>query len=187
MKVLIIGAGGTIGKMITPVIKEKHEVITGGRNSGDITVDISSPTSIENLFKQTGHADAVVCVAGDSGTSDLLSMTEENYGVGIQQKLLAQINLVLIGLKYLNDNGSFTLISGKMGERPAKGSSGKAIINSAVNSFVLAVALEMPRGIRINAVSPSRIADISAGDLINGYLKSIETSANGEIIRIGYH
>jgi NAD(P)-dependent dehydrogenase (short-subunit alcohol dehydrogenase family) len=187
MKILMIGANGNIGKIITPALQERHEVITAGRNSGDVSVDISSIASLENLFAQIGTVDAAICAAGDSVTSDLLSMTDEKYFTGLQQKLLAQINLVINGLKYINDNGSFTLISGKMGENPAKGSLGKAVANGAVNSFVLAAALEIPRGIRINVISPSKIIDIAAEDLINGYLKSIATSANGEIIRIGYN
>lgn len=187
MRILIIGASGAIGKIIAPAIREKHEVITAGRNSGDVITDISSVSSIENLFNQVANIGAVICVAGDSVSGDLLSMDQEKYTIGIRQKLVAQVNLVLIGLKYINDNGSFTLISGKMGEKPAKGSSGKSVINGAVNSFVLAAALEMPRGIRINTISPSKLSDISARDLINAYLKSIETSTHGEIIRIGYH
>lgn len=187
MKILIIGAHGNIGKIVTPALQQNHEVITAGRNSGDVSVDISSIVSLENLFTQTGTVDAVVCTAGDSITSDLLSMTDEKYRTGVQQKLLAQINLVITGLRYINDNGSFTLISGKMGENPAKGSSGKAVTNGAVNSFVLAAALEMPRGIRINVISPSKITDIATQDLINGYFKSIATSTNGEIIRVGYN
>jgi NAD(P)-dependent dehydrogenase (short-subunit alcohol dehydrogenase family) len=78
------------------------------------------------------------------------------------------------------------LISGKTGEKPAKGSTGKAVANGAVNSFVLSAALEMENGIRLNAVSPSRLSDISAADLIIAYLKCIDTSTNGEIIRVGY-
>jgi NAD(P)-dependent dehydrogenase (short-subunit alcohol dehydrogenase family) len=105
---------------------------------------------------------------------------------GIQHKLLSQINLVLVGMKFLNDNGSFTLISGKMGEKPVKAASGKAVANGAINSFVLGAALEMPRGIRLNVVSPSKITDVPATVLVAGYLKSIDTLCNGEIIRIGY-
>lgn len=187
MRVLIIGAEGAIGKVITPAIQADHDLITVGRNKGDILADISSVADIAHLFEQTGKVDAVVCVAGDSVTAELQAMDKEKFEVGIQQKVLSQINLVLIGLHYLHDNGSFTLISGKMGERPAKGSSGKAIANGAVNSFVLAAALDMPRGIRINAVSPARVSDIPADDLIDAYLKSLETTANGEIIRIGYN
>jgi NAD(P)-dependent dehydrogenase (short-subunit alcohol dehydrogenase family) len=113
-------------------------------------------------------------------------MNEEKYKAGIQQKLLAQINLVLTGINYLNKNGSFTLISGKMGERPAPGSSGKAIMNAAVNSFVLSASLEMPKGMRLNVVSPSKISDIPDKDIVAAYLTCIETNVNGEIIRIGY-
>ncbi|MBL7723873.1 MAG: short chain dehydrogenase [Chitinophagaceae bacterium] len=187
MKILIIGAGGAIGKIITPALQVSHEVITAGRNNGDIIADISSTDSIENLFTKVSNIDAVICAAGDSISDNLSAMEESKYSLGLNQKLLAQINLVLIGLKFLNKNGSFTLISGKMGERPAKGSSGKAVANGAVNSFVLSAALEMPKGIRINAVSPSKISDISSTDLINAYLKSIGTATNGEIIRIGYN
>jgi NAD(P)-dependent dehydrogenase (short-subunit alcohol dehydrogenase family) len=187
MKILLIGASGTIGKRITPVFAQKYEVITAGRSSGNIIVDISSITSIENLFKQANNIDAVVCVAGDSVTSDLSLLTADQLYVGIQQKLLAQINLVLIGQHYLNTNGSFTLVSGKMGDRPGKGSAGKSVVNGGINSFVLAAALEMPRGIRINVASPAKVADIPNDDLIAGYLKAIETSSNGEIIRIGYN
>ena len=120
MKVVLIGAGGAIGKIITPAIKQKHEIITAGRSGGDVTVDISSATSIENLFKQVNNIDAVVCATGDSITCHLSVLTEENVYVGIKQKLLAQINLVLIGQNYLNNNGSFTLVSGKMGDKPGK-------------------------------------------------------------------
>jgi NAD(P)-dependent dehydrogenase (short-subunit alcohol dehydrogenase family) len=186
MKVLIIGASGAIGKVITPAIQRNHEVVTAGRNSGDIAVDISSAVSIEGLFQKVANLDAVICVAGDSVTTGLHSMNEEKYKAGIQQKLLAQINLVLTGINYLNKNGSFTLISGKMGERPAPGSSGKAIMNAAVNSFVLSASLEMPKGMRLNVVSPSKISDIPDKDIVAAYLTCIETNVNGEIIRIGY-
>jgi NAD(P)-dependent dehydrogenase (short-subunit alcohol dehydrogenase family) len=86
----------------------------------------------------------------------------------------------------LNDNGSFTLISGKMGEVPTKGSSGKALINGALHSFVTAAAQELPRGIRLNIVSPSKVSDITDEDLEKAYRKCIETSINGEIVRVGY-
>lgn len=187
MRVLVIGAGGTIGKIITPALQQQYEVITAGRTSGDFIADISSADAIENLFKQVSNIDAVVCVAGDSISDSLSAMEESKYRVGLSQKFLAQVNLVLIGSEFLNERGSFTLISGKMGEVPARGSTGKAVANGAVNSFVLAAAMEMPKGIRINAVSPSRVADISSADLINAYLRSIGTAVNGEIIRIGYH
>jgi NADP-dependent 3-hydroxy acid dehydrogenase YdfG len=186
MKILLIGASGRIGKILAPTLATKHEVITAGRNSGDITVDISSAESIKQLFMQVPNIDACVCVAGDSYTGDLQTLTEEKINIGIQQKLLGQANLVMIGQHYLNANGSFTLTSGKMGDKPAKNAVGKAIANAGINGFVLAAALEMQNGIRINVVSPSKVADIAEADLVNAYLKSIAGEKSGEIIRVNY-
>ncbi|MFT4155593.1 short chain dehydrogenase [Parafilimonas sp.] len=186
MKILAIGASGEVGSIITPALKEKYEVITAGRNSGDLRADISFASSIENLYKQTGKLDAVVNFAGNSITFPLNEMTEERYNISVVQKLLSQINLVLIGLNYINNNGSFTLISGIMGEKPKAGTSGKSIANGGINSFVLSASLEMSRNIRLNVVSPGWVKNIPAEDMIAGYLKSVETQVNGEIIRIGY-
>ncbi|WP_212004725.1 short chain dehydrogenase [Chitinophaga sp. HK235] len=186
MKILMIGAGGTIGKIVTAALKE-HEVITVGRNTGTIMADISLETAVESLFKQVSNIDAVICTAGDSVTDNLSEMNKEQFMVGIQQKLWLQINLVLSGMKYLKDNGSFTLISGKMGEFPVKGSSGKAFVNGAINSFVMAAAQEMPRGIRLNVISPSKVSDIGGDELIEAYVRCLETEMNGEIIRVGYN
>ncbi|UAY54429.1 short chain dehydrogenase [Arachidicoccus terrestris] len=186
MKILLIGATGAIGRLIQPALQIDHDVISVGRSNGDILADISAITDIRHLFKRSGKVDAIICVAGSSVTGELDAMDITGYEAGIQQKLLSQINLVLIGLNYVNDNGSITLISGKIGESPVKGSSGKAVPNGAVNSFVKAAALEMPRGIRLNAISPAKISDIPANDLVLAYIKSIESKLNGAIIRIGY-
>ncbi|NML40389.1 short chain dehydrogenase [Chitinophaga sp. G-6-1-13] len=186
MKILMIGASGTIGKMVTAALKE-HEIVAVGRKTGAVMADISLETAVENLFKQVSDIDAVICTAGDSVTANLPEMNKEQFMVGIQQKLWPQINLVLCGMKYLKDNGSFTLISGKMGEFPVKGSSGKAIVNGAINSFVIAAAQEMPRGIRLNVISPAKVSDINGDELIAAYVRCLETAINGEIIRVGYH
>ena len=186
MKILIIGANGEIGKRLVLDLKDKHEIITAGRSEGDEKVDISSIESIKNMFNQVKNLDACVCVAGDSYTGSLESLDEEKLNIGITNKLIAQANLVLIGKDYINDKGSFTLTSGKMGDKPGLNAVGKAIANGGVNSFALAASLEMPREITINAVSPSKVSSISDEDLINGYLKSIEGNANGEIIKINY-
>jgi NAD(P)-dependent dehydrogenase (short-subunit alcohol dehydrogenase family) len=186
MKILLIGANGTIGKMLKPAFTKKHEVITAGRTSGNIQVDISSVSSIKQMFEQVKGIDACVCVAGDSYTGNLLTLTENELNVGIRNKLLGQANLVLIGQNYLSDNGSFTLTSGKTGDKPAKNTAGKAMANGGINSFALAASLELQRGIRINVVSPSKVSDIAETDLFNAYLKCIDSNINGEIIRINY-
>jgi NAD(P)-dependent dehydrogenase (short-subunit alcohol dehydrogenase family) len=184
MRILIIGANGAIGKIITAELSKKHEIITAGRNSGDIRVDISSADSIKNMFQQVKQLDACICVAGDSETCDLLILKEDHLKIGIKSKLLGQTNLVLIGQNYLNDNGSFTLTSGKMGDKPIKGATGKAFVNGAVNSFVLAASLDLQRGLRLNAVSPAKIGSVSNEEISDAYRKCVENDVNGEVFRI---
>lgn len=186
MKILLIGATGEIGKILKPELSKNHEIISAGRNSGDFRIDLSDINSIEKLFKEVKNIDACICVAGDCYTGDLLSLDEEKLNIGIKNKLIGQINLVLVGQHYLNDNGSFTLTSGKMGDKPVKNNISKAIVNGGINSFVLSASLELERGIRINAISPAKVSDIPVHDLIHAYLKSIETAANGEIIKVNY-
>jgi NAD(P)-dependent dehydrogenase (short-subunit alcohol dehydrogenase family) len=184
MRILIIGANGAIGKIITAEFARKYEVITAGRNSGDVRLDIASAESIENLFQQVKQLDACICVAGDSQTATLPDLSEEHINAGIKSKLLGQINLVLIGQKYLNDNGSFTLTSGKMGDKPVKGATGKAFVNGAINSFVLAASLDLQRGLRLNVVSPAKIGSVSNQEIINAYHQSVKGNFNGEVFRI---
>jgi NAD(P)-dependent dehydrogenase (short-subunit alcohol dehydrogenase family) len=184
MKILIIGANGTIGKLVTPELAQNNEVITAGRKSGDILADISSRESITKMFEQIKDLDACVCLAGDSATCGLAEMTEEHLKIGINQKFLGQANLVLIGQKYLNDGGSFTLTSGKMGDKPSKGATGKSFVNGAINSFVLAASLDLERGLRLNAVSPAKLGTVPNEAVIEAYRNAVEGKANGEIIRV---
>lgn len=186
MKILLIGASGTIGKILEPALEKNHKIISAGRNSGDFRIDISDSNSIEKLFSEVKNIDTCICVAGDCYTGDFLSLDEKKINIGIKNKLLGQINLVLIGQKYLNKNGSFILTSGKMGDKPVKNNTGKAIVNGGINSFVLSASLELERGIRINVVSPAKVSDIPIKDLINAYSKSIDEAINGEIIKVNY-
>ena len=64
MRIILIGASGTIGKAIKTELGERHEVISVGRSSGDLRVDIGDSKSIEQLFQCTGEFDALVCAAG---------------------------------------------------------------------------------------------------------------------------
>lgn len=184
MRILIIGANGVIGKLITPEFSEKHEVITAGRNSGDLRLDIASIASLETMFQQVKALDACICVAGDSQTYEFSQLTDAHLQTGINSKLLGQISVVRIGQKYVNDNASFTLTSGKMGDNPVKGATGKAFVNGAINSFVLAASLDLPRGLLLNAVSPAKIGSVADEEIIMAYRQAVESRATGEIFRI---
>lgn len=198
MKILLIGASGTIGKRIYNTLSKKHEIVSGSRSGADVEVDITSALSIEDMFHAVTDVDAVICAAGPAKFAPLAEMTEEDVYVGIHGKMMGQVNLVRIGQKYLNDGGSFTLTTGILGEDPIVGSAAVSLVNGAVNSFALAAAQELPRGQRINVVCPTVVEDSAEmyGDffagydpapmerVVNGYVRSVMGKITGRVIRI---
>jgi NAD(P)-dependent dehydrogenase (short-subunit alcohol dehydrogenase family) len=198
MKILIIGGKGTIGKKVSDHFSKKHEIIIGGRNSGDIIVDINNGKSIDAMFESVGNVDAVICIAGEAKWAAFDSMTEEDFHIGLNSKLMGQVNLVRIGQNYLNAEGSFTLTTGILADHPVILTTSAAMVNGGIHSFVKAVSLELKNGLRINAVSSGLVEDavdkyeayfpghnpIPMRKVINGYVRSVEGKGTGEIIRM---
>ncbi|UIR57884.1 short chain dehydrogenase [Sphingobacterium sp. SRCM116780] len=198
MKILIVGGNGTIGKKVAEGLSQKHDLIIGGRNTGDVHVDISSSTSISEMFKKIGKLDSIVCIAGTGYYGSFEEMTQEHIMPGIYGKLLGQMNLVLIGKDFLNPEGSITLTTGIAASHPARNGSCVAMINGAINSFVLAASQELKEDKRINAVSPGLVEDskerygeffpgynlVPMGKLVNAYILSIEGAVNGKILKV---
>jgi NAD(P)-dependent dehydrogenase (short-subunit alcohol dehydrogenase family) len=198
MRVIVIGGTGTIGKEVVAKLAERHDVLTGGRSTGDFVVDIMSPDAIRRLFEATGQIDAVVCAAGEAVFKPLDEMTDEDFAFGFSYKLMGQTNLVRIGQKYLRDRGSFTLTSGATSRRPMAGSTGYSMVNAGVEGFARAAALDLPRGIRINAVSPEWTTTtlqlygmdpgrgVPAEQVALGYVESVEGTRTGTVIDAGW-
>jgi len=198
MKILIIGGKGTIGVRVSEYLSKKHEVVIGGRNSGDVTVDIANSNLIKDMFDELGNLDAVVCIAGEAKWAAFETMSEEDYYIGLRSKLMGQVNLVRIGRDYLNSGGSFTLTTGILADHPVELTTSAAMVNGAIHSFVKAVALELKNGIRINVVSSGLVEDsvtkyetyfpghnpIPMHKVVNGYVKSVLGKGTGEIIRM---
>jgi NAD(P)-dependent dehydrogenase (short-subunit alcohol dehydrogenase family) len=198
MRILIIGASGTIGKRLTPYLSSKHEVLTAGRNSGAFSVDITSEDSIKKLFEQVQNIDACICIAASGPLDNFASLTEEQLQKDLKGKLFGQMNLVLIGQHHLNDNGSFTLTTGIFADEPYKGVTGGAIVSGALHSFVLSASIELPRNIRINAVSPGMVEDsvkdfghlfpglqpVSMERVVKAFAGSVENNITGQILRV---
>lgn len=155
LRILVIGASGTIGKAVTKELEKNHELIRAGRNGIDVTVDITSVESIKNMYEQIGNVDAVISATGGAHFGPISELTPELNEIGIESKLKGQINLVLLGMDYVNDGGSFTLTTGIMMDDPIPQGVSAAMANGGVSAFVRSAAIEMPRGIRINSVSPN--------------------------------
>jgi NAD(P)-dependent dehydrogenase (short-subunit alcohol dehydrogenase family) len=194
MKVVVIGATGTIGRAVVQAIRNRHEVIPVSFSKSAITVNIEDKTSVARMFGAIGSVDAVISAAGLAKFGPISSLTDADFALGLNSKLMGQVNLVRMGMDHVNDNGSFTLTSGILSRRPMEGSSAISMVNSALEGFGRAAALEMPRGIRINIVSPNWVVDTlkalkmdpSIGTPVEvvarTYVKALEGSMSGEVL-----
>jgi NAD(P)-dependent dehydrogenase (short-subunit alcohol dehydrogenase family) len=154
MKIIIVGAAGAVGKTAVEALSGRHEIVGVGKNSGDVQMDIENIDSIRAMYEQVGRVDAVVSAVGHVFFGSVHEMSSDQFMEGILGKVLPQVNLVLEGFDYVNDGGSFTLTSGVTNRDPIRGGSCAAAANGALDGFVRGAAVDMPRGIRINAVSP---------------------------------
>ena len=162
MKILIVGASGTLGTAVAAELGQRHEIIRAGRRSGDVTVDLRDTASVEAMYEAVGELDAVVCAAGKVPFAPLGDLTEAKYLEGLNDKLLGQVRLVQAGTGRLRDGGSFTLITGILSEQPILAGACASMVNGAVEAYVRAAAIELPRGLRINVVSPNVLTEAMA-------------------------
>lgn len=157
MRILVIGAGGQVGRTAVEAL-DGHEVVSASRRS-EPSVDITDPTSIERLFASTGQVDAVIVAVGEVPFRPLADLSHVDYEAAFRGKVLSQLDVVRIGTPYVRDGGSITLTSGILSREPIATGAAASLANGAVESYVRAAATELPRGIRINAVSPSVLED----------------------------
>lgn len=196
MKIVIVGASGTMGSFLSNEFEKEHEVIRADRKSTDVQVDITSPAAIEKMYKKIGAFDALICTAGPTYVGPWKNLNEETFRIGAEGKMMGQINLVLIGQHYINPKGSFTLITGALTHEPQKNFANASAANAAVEGFVRAAAIELEKGIRINAVSPTVIENspqyfpffpgempVTMKQLEYGFRKSVFGANTGQIIK----
>jgi len=198
MRILLVGAAGAIGSAVEAALGQKHEIIRAGRSSGDVRIDIADEASISRVFKETLRLDAVVATAGELHFGPLMDMTSAQLAFSINSKLLGQVNLARFATKYLADGGSVTLVSGIIGEQPVVGGATAALVNAAIEGFVLGASVNMPRGIRINAVSPGIVTEtkdkyaplfdgfepVPARRVAVAYARSVEGAQTGQVYRV---
>ena len=198
MRILIVGASGTIGRAVVAELGTRHEIISAGRSTGDVQMDITDSRSIHAVFEKVGPIDALVSTTGKVKFAPFETMEAADYEIGLKDKLLGQVNLVLIGRHYLSDGGSFTLTTGVLDSDPIREGTSASMVNGAINAFVMAAAIEMPRCMRINAVSPGVITEamkdyapffrgfesVPAARAALAYAKSVEGAQTGRVYRV---
>jgi NAD(P)-dependent dehydrogenase (short-subunit alcohol dehydrogenase family) len=193
VKILLVGASGTIGTAVAHALENRHEVLCASHTRSALRVDIADPASIRQLYAKVGKLDAVVSTAGRAALGALLSLTDEDFALGLSNKLMGQVNLVRLGMEHIASGGSFTLTSGIASRRPMANAAVISLVNAGLEGFVRTAALDLPRGVRVNAVAPGWVretleamnADPSSGlpaaEVAQSYVKAVEGAMSGQV------
>lgn len=196
MRIVVIGATGTIGSAVVKAFGAEHEVISVSHKSGKHRFDISSTDSIKALYKAIGRVDAVVSCAGQAAFKPLAQLSDEDFNLSLRNKLMGQVHLVMLGLDIVRDRGSFTLTSGVLAQEPMVGGAAISLVNAGLEGFTRGAALEMPRGIRINVVSPPWVSEtlkamgqdpshgMPAAAVAKVYMKTVLGGATGKVVDV---
>lgn len=195
MRILVIGSHGTIGREIVNALAGEHEIIGANRGSGDVRVDITDPASIVNMYAQTGRVDAVISAAGSGAWKPLDQLTDEDFARSLAYKLMGQVNLIRYGFSSVSDGGSITTTSGILSRKPQPNSAAISLVNAGLEGFTRAAALEAPRGIRVNVVSPPWVVEtlvamgvtdtsfgLPAAAVARAYVRSVTGTETGQVI-----
>ncbi|MEX0923917.1 MAG: short chain dehydrogenase [Rhodovibrionaceae bacterium] len=192
MRIILIGATGTIGSAVAQALSKIHEVVPVGHSTGELRVDLASKASIESLYKATGSFDAVVSCAGSAPFGAAQIMTDDDYVLALSNKLMGQVNLVRRGCTRITASGVFVLTSGAFATQSIQDTAAIAMANAGIEAFARAASLDLAP-IRICSVSPVFVAEtmeklgmdsttgISAADTAKAYLAAIEGEMTGVV------
>ncbi|MYR63762.1 short chain dehydrogenase [Streptomyces sp. SID625] len=198
MRILLVGAGGTLGGAVRRALAERgHEVIGAGRSGGDVKADVTDPEAVARLYASTGLLDAVAVAAGDAVFGPLADLTAEDFAATFRGKALSQIELVRQGTRHIAPTGSFTLVSGILSEEPIASGAAASAVNGAVDAFVRAAAIEIAPQ-RVNAVSPTVVEEslpaygpffpgmeaVPVSRVATAYVRSVEGVQTGRVYRV---
>jgi NAD(P)-dependent dehydrogenase (short-subunit alcohol dehydrogenase family) len=199
MRIIVVGATGTIGKAVAQLLKDKGHEVVGASRSSQPAIDITDPSSIDAFYSQVGEVDAIVSAAGDAVPGPTDKITDEQLQFSLSSKLQGQINVVRKGLSYLRPNGVFVITGGFLAYKPAPNTSMYAIANSGLEGFAKAAALDFTEGRRIVIIHPPWVAETAkaigmdpapwpnAEKTAEAYLAAIEGNVNGQPVFVeGY-
>lgn len=194
MRILIVGASGTIGRAVVAALTGRHDLVLASKSEAPEQVDISDPASIRALYSRVGRVDAVVSAAGQVAFKPLNELTDADFVFSLNNKLMGQVNLVRLGIASVADGGSFTLTAGSLAREGQRSAAAVSLVNAGLEGFIRSAALELPRGQRINVVSPPWLSEtlralgqdpsvgLPAAKVARAYVASVEGKQTGTVL-----
>ncbi|NBU56487.1 MAG: SDR family oxidoreductase [Acidimicrobiia bacterium] len=164
------------------VISDKHERrlaetaaelgVTG------IPCDVTDESSVQNLIAaasaELGGIDVLVNNAGLGGTAELHEMTDDQWSIVLDVTLNGTMRCTRAALNHMYERGSGVIVNNAsvLGWRAQAGQAHYAAAKAGVMALTRCAAIEAaPRGVRINAVSPSlamhaNLAKVTSDELL---------------------
>jgi nucleoside-diphosphate-sugar epimerase len=169
-RLLLVGAGGVIGRHLHQALQADYDIITAGLDDAGLRMDLTDPASVSAALAGLGTLDAIISAAGRAHFAPLKDVQAaageaSKYALGLQDKLMGQVNLALASRGVLRPGGAIVLTSGTTSTDPIPGGSSLSMVNGALEAWVRAAATEWPDGVRINLVSPSLVQGTPAAAL----------------------
>lgn len=200
-RALLVGATGVVGRHVLALLQDRWEVVRAGLDGPDLALDLARPEALQDALAAAGPLDAIISTAGRAhfralAAIDVAPLAESVYGLGLADKLMGQVNLVLAARPLLPVGASITLTSGTTSEDPILGGSSLSMVNGALEHWVRAAATEL-RGLRLNVVSPSLVEGtpeaalrafpgfevVSGRKVAQAYLRCLESGITGQVLR----
>lgn len=193
MRILLVGATGTIGRAVAAALS-KHDLILASHRTAAEKVELGDPASIRALLARVGQVDAIASAAGSAAWKPFAQLDDADFDFSLRNKLMGQVNLARYGLASVKDGGSITLTGGYLAHQPMVGGGAVSLVNAGLEGFTRAAALEAPRGIRVNIVSPPWVSEtltamgqdpkggLPAAVVARSYVQSIEGRDTGRTI-----
>src|SRR5947209_3284370 len=195
MRILIVGATGTIGRAVASALRARHEVIAVSRSAAQYPADITDKASLEKAFAEVGKVDAIISAAGSAVFKPLAALADADFEKCLQDKLMGQVNVLRVGRQHVRPGGSITITSGLLAADPMPGSAAISMVNAGLEGFGRAAALELgSERIRVNVVSPPWVTEtliaykmdptngLPAAVVAKAYVSSVEGDGTGLII-----
>jgi NAD(P)-dependent dehydrogenase (short-subunit alcohol dehydrogenase family) len=195
MRILVVGATGTIGRAVVAALSAGNEIISASLRSTTVKVNVADPDSVRQMYRSLGRLHAVVCAAGQAKFAPLAQLSDADFRFSLDNKLMGQVNLVRFGFEHVQDGGSFTLTTGSLAQAPMPGGAAISLVNAGLEGFVRAAALEAPRKIRVNSVSPPWVTEtlqalnmdtsqgLPAAVVARAYVRSVTGTDSGATLR----
>jgi NAD(P)-dependent dehydrogenase (short-subunit alcohol dehydrogenase family) len=207
LRVLLVGASGVIGRHVHRALAKDCAVITAGLDDANHPVNLTDAASIHALLQavhgEGGPLDAVISTAGRASFARLADIDAADgpqsvYGLGLQDKLMGQVNLALAARAVLKPGGVIVLTTGTTSREPIIGGSSLSMVNGAIECWVRAAATELGNGLRLNAVSPSLVegtpaaacaafpgfAPVSGAEVGLAYVRCVRSGLTGQVVAV---